>query len=59
MADRYNVNRCVPGDLVSMTGIMMVNDIKSGDNLSKGTFYVIGIHKHKDRTNVKYTTQDE
>jgi DNA replicative helicase MCM subunit Mcm2 (Cdc46/Mcm family) len=53
------VNRCVPGDLVSVTGIMMVNDIKSGDNLSKGTFYVIGINKHKDRTNVKYTTQDE
>lgn len=59
MADRYNVNRCVPGDFVSITGIMMVNDIKTSDNLSKGTFYVVGIQKQKDRTNIKYTTQEE
>lgn len=57
LADRYNVNKCVPGDRVSVTGIMMVNDLKS-DNLSKGVFYVVGIHKLKDRTHIKYTTQE-
>jgi DNA replicative helicase MCM subunit Mcm2 (Cdc46/Mcm family) len=37
---------------------MMVNELKS-DNLSKGVFYVTGIQKLKDRTHIKYTTQEE
>lgn len=52
------MNRCVPGDRVSLTGVMMVNDLKS-DNLSKGMFYVVGIEKLKDRTHIKYTTHEE
>lgn len=58
LSDRYNVNKCVPGDRVSITGIMMVNDLRS-DNLSKGVFYVVGIQKLKDRTHIKYTTHEE
>jgi len=37
---------------------MMVNDLKS-DNLSKGVFFVTGIQKLKDRTHVKYSTEEE
>ena len=55
LADRYNVNKCVPGDRVFITGIMMINDFKS-DQATKGIFYVVGIHKTKDRTHIKYTT---
>lgn len=58
LCDRYNVNKCVPGDRVKITGIMMVNELKS-DNLSKGIFYVVGIEKLKERTHIKYTSQEE
>lgn len=58
ISDRYNVNRCVPGDRVRITGIMMVNDMRT-DNLSRGVFYITGIQKTKDRAFVQYTTQDE
>ena len=58
ISDRYNVNKCVPGDRVKITGIMMVNDMKF-ENLSRGVFYVSGIQKTKDRTFIEYTTYEE
>ena len=45
-ADRLNVGKCVPGDKVRITGIMMTFDLKnSHENLSSGYIYVTGIEK--------------
>lgn len=42
VVDRENVSKCVPGDRVRVTGIMLVSDLRN-DNLSKGYIYVTGI----------------
>ena len=57
IADRYNVNRCVPGDRVRITVISTVIDVKS-DNLFKQLLYVTGVEKMKERSNIQYTTQE-
>jgi hypothetical protein len=44
IADRYNVSKCVPGDRVRITGIMIVGESKA-ETISKGSFYVTGIEK--------------
>ena len=54
VADRRNVSFCVPGDRVSITGVMLVNEAKT-DQLSKGYMYVTGIKKLKERAEVNYT----
>lgn len=58
VADRSNVSRCVPGDRVRVTGIMMVMDLKV-ENLSKGYLYVTGIEKIKERSSLQYSDQEE
>ena len=58
ISDRYNVNKCVPGDRVRITGVIMVNDIKS-ENLFRGVMYVTGVEKLKERTHIQYTTHEE
>ena len=59
VADRRNVSFCVPGDRVRVTGIMLVNDLKNGDHLSKGYLYVTGFQKVKERAEVNYTEEEE
>ena len=54
VADKRNVSFCVPGDRVSITGVMLVNEAKN-DQLSKGYMYVTGIKKLKERAEVNYT----
>jgi DNA replication licensing factor MCM5 len=58
VVDRTHVSRCVPGDRVQITGVMMVHDIK-GDNLSKGYIYVTDIRKLKERTSFHYSEHEE
>ena len=57
MCDRNHVSKCVPGDRVSITGIMLVHDVKT-ENLSKGHLYVCGIEKLKERTWMHFTEQE-
>ncbi len=52
--DRKNVSVCVPGDRVRITGVMLVNDLKT-DQLNKGYMYVTGIQKIKERSEISYT----
>lgn len=54
----YNVDKCVPGDKVRVTGIMMVQDIKA-QSLGYSYIYVTGIQKIKERLSVQYTQQEE
>lgn len=58
VTDRENVSKCVPGDRVRLTGIMLVSDLRS-ENLSKGYIYVTGIQKLKERTNYQFIDKDE
>jgi DNA replication licensing factor MCM5 len=57
VSNRYNVDKCVPGDRVRVTGIMMVQDSKA-QNLGYGYIYVTGIEKVKERVSVQYTQQE-
>ena len=57
IVDRKNVSRCVPGDRVRMTGVMLVNEIQ-GLHLSKGYLYVTGVQKIKERTDITYTEHE-
>jgi DNA replicative helicase MCM subunit Mcm2 (Cdc46/Mcm family) len=54
VVDRKNVSLCVPGDRVRITGVMLVNDLKT-DQLNKGYLYVTGIQKVKERAEINYT----
>lgn len=57
VADRANVGKCVPGDRVRVTGIMLVHDLKT-ENLSKGYLLVVGTEKLKERTRLQYSEQE-
>lgn len=50
----YNVDKCVPGDRVRVTGIMMVQDMKD-KQLGYGYVFVVGIEKIKERMGLQYT----
>lgn len=58
VSNRYNVDRCVPGDKVRITGIMMVQEIEM-QQLGFGYLYVTGIQKIKERVSVNYSQQEE
>ena len=58
VVDRRNVSKCVPGDRVRITGVMLVNDLKT-EQLSRGYMYVTGIQKTKERAELSYTEQEE
>lgn len=58
MATGSNVDRCVPGDKVRVTGIMMVQDTRDRQ-LGSSYIYVVGIEKIKERMSVNYTQQEE
>ncbi len=58
ISDRYNVSKCVPGDRVRITGIMIIGDSK-GESISKGSIYVTGIEKLRERTSFQYTQNEE
>jgi DNA replication licensing factor MCM5 len=58
VVDRRNVSKCVPGDRVRITGVMLVNDLKT-EQLSRGYMYVTGIQKTKERAEINYTEQEE
>lgn len=58
IVDRKNVSLCVPGDRVRVTGVMLVNDLKT-DQLNKGYLYVTGVQKIKERAEITYTEQEE
>jgi DNA replicative helicase MCM subunit Mcm2 (Cdc46/Mcm family) len=55
IVDRYNVGKCVPGDRVRITGIMVINDSK--ESISRGCIYVTGVEKLKERTSIQYSSQ--
>lgn len=58
-ADRYNVGKCIPGDKIKITGIMMVHKMKHNfDNLAAGYIYVTGIQKLSER-NMSYYSSNE
>ena len=59
VANKYNVDQCVPGDKVRVTGIMMVQDMQSQQELGFGYIYVTGIEKVKERISVHYSQQEE
>lgn len=48
----------MPGDRVRITGIMIIGDSK-GEAVSKGSIYVTGIEKLRERTSFQYTQQQE
>lgn len=41
-----------------ITGIMIIGDCR-GEMISKGSFYVTGIEKLRERTSFQYTTNEE
>jgi DNA replicative helicase MCM subunit Mcm2 (Cdc46/Mcm family) len=59
IADRYNVGKCVPGDRVRITGIMIINDSKYEHSICRGSMYVTGIEKLRERTTFQYTQSEE
>ena len=52
------MNKCVPGDRVRITGILLVNDLKN-DNISKSYIYVTGIEKRKERITTQYSAEEQ
>lgn len=58
MCNRYNIDECVPGDRVRVTGIMMVQDMRD-QQLGFGYMFVTGFEKVTQRNSVQYTQQEE
>lgn len=58
VVDRFNVSRCVPGDRVQVTGVMLMQEMKT-ESLSKGYIYASDVFKLRERASFNYSEHEE